>query len=343
MLSLRARVLIGASLWTIGLLLLSFGFIAWVWRNFPDMPLLGRRGSIHFIWASHAGLIFLMAAIAMVFGAFQVRRGLAGITQLRERLAAVRDGRDIRVAGRYVPEVQPLVDDLNGLLEHREQTVRRALSKAADLAHGLKTPLSVLAGEAERAAAAGHADLASSIGQQVDRMRRQLEYHLAHARAAASGATQWTNCAIRESADGLARALARLHANRPLRIDVRVPSAHLVGVQREDLDQMLGNLLDNACKWGRGRVVIDAHEADDTVRITVEDDGPGIEASMRTAVLQRGVRADEQAPGYGLGLAIVRDLSELYQGSIALDESSLGGLRVTLTLPGGRTRQAHSR
>jgi signal transduction histidine kinase len=336
MLSLRARVLLGASLWTIGLVLLSFGFIAWVFRNYPDMSVFGRRGSIHFIWASHAGLIFLVAAAAMVLGASQVRSGLAGITQLRARLAAVREGREFRVDGRYVPEVQPLVDDLNALLEHREQAVQRALSKSGDLAHGLKTPLAVIAGEADRAEAAGHAELAAAIGQQVERMRRQVNYHLAHARAAAAGATLGSSSAIREAADGLVRALARLHAGAHLSIEVRVPGEHTAAVQREDLDEMLGNLLDNACKWARSHVVVDSSEAGRTVRITVEDDGPGIEPPMRTAVLQRGVRADEQIPGSGLGLAIVRDLAELYHGTIALDESSLGGLRVTLTLPGGR-------
>lgn len=335
MLSLRARVVLGALLWTLGLVLLSFGFVAWVLRNYPDMPLLGRRGSLHFIWASHAGLIFLVAALAMVLGAFQVRRGLSGISQLRARLAAVRDQREVRVEGRYVPEVQPLVDDLNALLDHREQAVQRALSKAGDLAHGLKTPLAVLAAEGERAEAAGQTELGAAIRQQVDRMRRQLEYHLAHARAAASGRAPGTSCAIRDSALALARALARLHAERTRSIDVRVSPAHSVGVQRVDLDEMLGNLLDNACKWGRSRVVIDSREVEGTVQISVEDDGPGIDPALRTAVLQRGIRADEQAPGHGLGLAIVRDLAELYEGSITLADSPLGGVRAVLTLPCG--------
>ena len=335
MLSLRTRVLLGACLWTVGLVLFSFGLISWVFRFHPDMPFLGRRGSIHFIWASHAALIALVAAVAMVAGFFQVRRGLSGVTHLRERLGAVRDGRGVRIEGKYVPEVQPLVDDLNALLEHREHAVRRAVAKAGDLAHGLKTPLAVLASEAERVAASGQSDLASSISQQIDRMRRQVDYHLAHARAAASGATPGARCVVRESADALARTLMRLHADRNLHVDIRVPASHVARVQREDLDEMLGNLLDNACKWARGHVRVESEQSPANVVIRIDDDGSGLRVEMRDAVLYRGVRADEQAPGHGLGLAIVRDLAEVYGGTIALDHSDLGGLRAILTLPAG--------
>jgi signal transduction histidine kinase len=331
MLSLRARVLLGAALWTVGLVLFSFGFISWVFRTYPDMPFLGRRGSIHFVWASHAGLIFLIAAIAMVGGAIQVRRGLAGITQLRARLNSVREGRETRLEGRYVPEVQPLVDDLNALIDQREQAVRRAVAKAGDLAHGLKTPLALLAREAERAAVSGQGELAAAIGEQVDRMRRQIDYHLAHARAAASGATG-ARAVVGESAAGLVRTMQRLHAERNLSIDVRVADSHVVRAQSEDLDEMLGNLLDNACKWARARVVIESAPIGEGMVITVDDDGPGLAAEMRDTVLLRGVRADEKAAGSGLGLAIVRDLAELYAGSISLSESPLGGLRASLTL-----------
>jgi signal transduction histidine kinase len=343
MLSLRARVFLGAGLWTVGLVLFSFGVISWVFRHHPDMPFLGRRGSIHFVWASHAGLVFLIAAAAMVVGAVQVRRGLAGITQLRTRLAGVRDGRETRLAGSYVPEVQPLVDDLNALLDQREQAVRRAVAKAGDLAHGLKTPLALLALEAERASAAGQADVAAAIEEQVGRMRRQVDYHLAHARAAASGATASVRTPLAECADALARTLPRLYGGRTLSIDVRVDPSHAVRVQREDLDEMLGNLLDNACKWARSRVVIESARTGGAVTnvasgfsrilVTVDDDGPGLPLEMRDKVLQRGVRADEQSAGSGLGLAIVRDLAEVYRGAIALDASPLGGLRATLTLP----------
>jgi signal transduction histidine kinase len=334
--SLRFRVFIGAALWTVGLVLLSYVLIAWVLRTNPDMPFLGRQAVIHVVWVSHAGPIVILAACVMAAGAFQVRKGLSGVAQLRAKLVAVRDGRDPRLEGRYVPEVQPLVDDLNTLLEHRERAVRRAIAKAGDLAHGLKTPLAILATEAERAAA-DHPKLAAAIHQQVERMWRQVEYHLAHARAAASGASPGAVSVLRESADGLARTLAQLHRDSAVSIEVHVSPALAVRVQREDLDEMLGNLLDNACKWARSTVVIDARVVAGAVEITVDDDGAGIPPAMREAVLQRGVRADEQSAGSGLGLAIVRDLAEVYRGSIALEASNLGGLRVVLTLPeGGR-------
>jgi signal transduction histidine kinase len=332
-LSLRGRVVLGSILWTLGLVLLSFTGMSLVFRHHPDMPFLGRQGAIHFIWASHGTLLTLLALASMVAGAFQTREALSGVARLRARLSAVHEGREMRVEGRYVAEVQPLVDDLNALLDHREEAVRRAVAKAGDLAHGLKTPLAILAQEAERARTSGQSEFAGSIAQQVDRMRRQIDYHLAHARAAASGATPGARSQVKESADGLARALLRLHADRTIAIDVRVAPSQTARVQREDLDEMLGNLLDNACKWTRTRVVVDAVQTDTHIVITVDDDGPGLAGNLRQAVLQRGVRADEQAPGSGLGLAIVRDLAEVYRGSISLDDSPLGGLRTTLTLP----------
>jgi signal transduction histidine kinase len=334
MLSLRTHVLLGALLWTFGLAVASAATLALVWRQYPELPFLGRTGAIHY-WVLHTGPALGLALLFMIAGFLQVRRGVSGITRLRTRLNAVHDGRDTRVEGRHLPEVQPLLDDLNALLDHREQAVRRAVAKAGDLAHGLKTPLAVLAREADRADAAGRPDLAAAIAEQVERMRRQVDYHLAHARAAASGAIPGARCLIGESADGLARTMLRLHAERNLSIDVRVPPSHSARVQREDLDEMLGNLLENACRWARTQVIVESVEADRRVQVTVDDDGPGLPAEMKEAVLIRGVRADEKSSGSGLGLAIVRDLAEVYQGSIALHDSPLGGLRATLTLPKG--------
>ena len=170
-------------------------------------------------------------------------------------------------------------------------------------------------------------------------MQRQVEYHLAHARAAASGTAPGARASVLESSEGLTRALQRLHESRGLSIDVDVPSEHAFRGQREDLDEMLGNLLDNACKWARSRVRIASTLHDGALAISVDDDGPGLDPSMRESVLQRGVRADEAAPGSGLGLAIVRNLAEVYGGSIALEGSPLGGLRST-TDPAERRQPA---
>ena len=182
--------------------------------------------------------------------------------------------------GAYPAEVQPLVDDLNALLDHREQAIQRAIAKSGDLAHGLKTPLAILAQEAERARGAGQHEIAAAIDQQVERMRRQVDYHLAHARAVASGATAGARSSVKDSADGLARALLRLHAERSIAIDVQVAEDVTVRAQREDLDEMLGNLLDNACKWARATVVVrimavDEHARRPSARARPRDDHRG--------------------------------------------------------------------
>ncbi len=319
--SLRWRVILGSLLWTAGLLPIAhLIFLVFI----PRAPGVLRM--------NHVGLLML-AVMFMAAGLLGLRSGLSPFKELRSRLSDVRGGRDSRVGGNYPVELKPLVSDLNTLLEHRERVVKRALATAGDLAHGLKTPLAVLAQEAERAEAAGHADIAGAIAQQVERMRRQVDYHLAHARAAASGATPGARCSVLVSVEGLSRTLRRLHVDRELDIAVRVSAEHSARGQREDLDEMLGNLLDNACKWAKSRVVIESSQAAAVVLITVDDDGPGLAASMRESVLQRGVRADEAAPGSGLGLAIVRDLAELYGGSISLETSPTGGLRARLQLP----------
>jgi len=238
------------------------------------------------------------------------------------------------VEGQYPADVQLLVDDLNALLEDRERRLAQALAKVGDLAHGLKTPLAVLSQEAERAAADGQADVAAVVGGQVERMRRQVDHHLAHAGAAVSGATPGVRGSLRESADGLSRTLARRHADRGLAITVDVqPPDCVVRVRREDLDEMLGNLLDNACQVARSRVKIAASREGDRVQVTVDDDGPGLDQALHEKVLQRGVRADDAGRGSGFGLAIVRELAELHGGAIVLAASPDGGLRARLDLP----------
>ncbi len=290
--------------------------------------------TIAFTFDRHAVLLF--AIILVAIGFFQMKRGLSPFDQLRVRLAAVREGRAERVEGDYPSEVGPLVSELNGLLEQRDALVRRALAKAGDLAHGLKTPLAVLTNELERADASGQHELATEMRTQIERMRAQLDYHLAQTRAAAAGPAPGTRCAVIESANGLARTLLRLHAGRGFAIDVHVAPEHTVRVQREDLDEMLGNLLDNACKWARARVQLTSSDAGEHIVITIDDDGAGLDPAMRNAVLQRGVRADEAGSGSGLGLSIVRDLAEVYGGSIQLAESSAGGVRAELRLPAAR-------
>ena len=327
-LSLRNRLLLAAIVWTVGLCIGILVLSTYLMLHFPNWPRIMHGAA----WA-HTAAFTAFTLLLLLIGFVQVRGSLSSLDRLRARLADVHAGRDVRVTGDDPSEVQPLVDDLNMLLEHREQMVRRAVAKAGDLAHGLKTPLAVMSHEAERAQAEGHGPLADTMSEQIERMRRQIDYHLAHARAAASSAAPGTRSAVRESADGLARTLQRLHASRGLTLTVDVSDEHHVRVQREDLDEMLGNLLDNACKWARSRVIVSSSAHENAITITVDDDGPGLAAEMRNAVLQRGVRADEAAAGSGFGLAIVRDLAAIYGGSISLDRSPDGGVRASLVLP----------
>ena len=207
--SLRARVLIGAALWTVGFFLLSGALMMWLlYTGRPHVPDL-----VHHMFAQTA-VMFVVAAVFVTAGFLQVRRGLTSLADLRAGLAAVHAGRQKRVVGDYPSEAQPLVADLNSLLDAHDENVARAQSKAGDLAHGLKTPLAVLAQEADRARAAGHADLADTVAHEVGRMRRQIDYHLAHARAAASSATPGVRTVAAEAVDGLRRTLERLYADR---------------------------------------------------------------------------------------------------------------------------------
>lgn len=325
--SLRGRVVLGALFWTLGLFTIGGVLLTHLMFRHPSAPTVFHRAF------TNVELLSVLAAVLMMVGLMQVRRGVSPIAQLRHRLSSVHEGRSPRVDGDFPSEVQPLVDDLNALLAHHETAVARAQTKAGDLAHGLKTPLAVLAQEAAAADAAGHHDLAVSIRQQVDRMQRQIDYHLAHARAAASGASSASRCEVATSVDGLIRTVSRIYADRQLSITSAIPTEVIVQVQREDLDEMIGNLLDNACKWARTQVRILMIQGSRTLDIVVDDDGPGVPAERRIDVLRRGVRADEAAPGSGFGLAIVRDLADLYSGDIRLETSPLGGTRAVLTVP----------
>lgn len=319
--SLRSRWILASILWTAGMLMLMHLFVLLVMHVFPVI-----RGA-------HSAIMILVGAALMTGGIVGVRQGLLPFRRLRDRLSAVRAGEDRRVEGEYPSEVQPLIDELNALLEDRETAVKRAVTSAGDLAHGLKTPLALLAQVAEHAGASGDPELTESISRQVERMSRQVNYYLARARAAASGAAGAPPCSVAACADALVRTVLTLYPGRGLEISSSVAPELRARVQREDLDEILGNLLDNACKWAKCRIVLDASRNGAMLLLTLDDDGPGLTPAQRNVVFERGVRLDEAAPGSGLGVAIVRDLVELYGGSISLGESPLGGLRVQVSLP----------
>lgn len=255
--------------------------------------------------------------------------------RLGDKVLAVRQGKAKQIDGKYPSEVQPLIDSLNRLIADRERSIRRSQAVAGDLAHSLKTPLTILAREVDAARAAGNRELGDSLAAQIERMSSQIEYQLARARTVASAPLGSTRCDVTACAESLLRTLARLHAARQLEITTAIPSGAAVRVLREDLEEILGNVLDNACKWARRRVSLAAAPDGEFLELVVEDDGPGLPQNVRTAVLRRGVRLDESSPGAGLGLSIVCDLVEQYEGTMWIGDSSLGGAAVCVRLPAG--------
>lgn len=281
-------------------------------------------------------LSFLLLGGGLICAAaLQVWVGLRPLQSLRRDLAALREGRVSRLEGNQPQEIQPLVDDFNAVLSHQAEVVERGRVLAGNLAHGLKTPLAVVANEAARLADGGMAD-AGLIQAQIGRMQRQVDYHTARARAAAARATPGLRCAVAPVAQSLVRVVERLHGHRDLAVAVDIlPELGFRG-ERQDLEEMLGNLLDNAAKWTAGRIGLSCHMVEPGwLLLVVEDDGPGLTNEQRADAFARGRRHDEAVPGSGLGLGIVRDLAELYGGSARLEASDLGGLRAELRLPGG--------
>ena len=277
--------------------------------------------------------VLAFALIAAV--AIQVRIGLRPLHRLRAGVAAIREGRIKRLEGPFPTETQPLVEDLNALLQRNEEVVTRGRIQAGNLAHGLKTPLSILANEVDRLAADGVPQLAGSMRGQIVTMRQQIDYHLARARAAASLDVPGARVLVAPTVAAIQRTLTHLYASRDLEFAIDVPVDHVFRGEQQDLEEMLGNLMDNACKWARRCVAATSRSDDGRLTITIEDDGPGLPPEQQGSALAPGARFDEKVPGTGLGLAIVRDLASLYSGSIALGSSSLGGLRAELTLPAG--------
>ncbi|WP_345797143.1 sensor histidine kinase [Castellaniella sp. MT123] len=277
------------------------------------------------------GMALGVLVLGMAFAAWmQVGYGLRPLARLRQRLADLRQGRAERIEGVFPTEVQPLVDDFNQVLHRNAQGLERARQQAGNLAHALKTPLAVMA----NAAAAADPALPRLITEQVDAARRQVDYHLAHARAAAAVRMTGLRSPILPLLQGLVRVMVRVHAERNLTYDLSGVADDLAfRGESQDFQEMLGNILDNAGKWARKRVRVSARSLDGELEIRVEDDGPGLSPERAEAVFERGKRADERTPGSGLGLGIVRDLADLYGGWARIETSELGGACVVVTLP----------
>lgn len=283
-------------------------------------------------------------ALAATFGALglllglstllQIRFGLRPLASLRAAVVAIRRGDAETVTGEYPHDVAPLAGEINLLLGSNRDILERARTQVGNLAHALKTPLSVLANEARAHPGA----LAQVVAAEAQTMGRQITYYLDRARAAAQVGTLGTTTPVSPVAASLMRAFAKIHADKRLDLELDAPEEARFRGEKLDLEEMLGNLLDNAAKWARGAVVLRARASGDPDRprliLIVEDDGPGVPAEKRAEMVERGKRLDETVPGSGLGLSIVVDLATLYRGSLTLGSSPLGGLSATLDLPG---------
>lgn len=280
----------------------------------------------------------ILGAGLVVAALVQVFIGLAPLRKLHTALGKVRSGETPQLDGDFPAEIMPLVDEFNTVLAQNAEVVERARTQAGNLAHALKTPLAVLANAANANISAASTtpqqdELARLVIDQVGTARKQVDYHLTRARAATTR-MPGTRTPLLPVIDGLVRAMQRIHAERALEFRI-VPMPETLAFRGDahDLQEMLGNLLDNACKWAAGHVDVSAGFEGGKLRIAIDDDGAGLAAEQRNAVIQRGVRADEQVQGSGLGLAIVDDLARLYGGELTLADSPLGGLRSVLTLP----------
>ena len=279
-----------------------------------------RRTMVRSFGILGLGLIVL-ATLQAIYGLWPLRR-------VRRAIAAIRSGQKARIEERLPIEIAPLAEELNALIKHNEIQAEEARRHAGNLAHALKTPLTVIT----NAATARSPDLVETVCREATTMRRQVDHHLARARAVGRRSSAHARTPVWTSLEAVERAVSRLYEK--VTIDLAGNKQAEVRVERQDLDEMLGNLIENAAKYGGGRVFVTVKKVPGCVEIEVEDDGRGIPKEERASIFDRGARLDTGKPGTGLGLAIVRDVAQIYGGSIHLEESEdLGGLLARLRLP----------
>ncbi|MFO1090962.1 MAG: HAMP domain-containing sensor histidine kinase [Hyphomicrobiales bacterium] len=274
----------------------------------------------------------LLLGIALTVAAWsQIRIGLQPLDAVRRRLGEIHAGKATRLAGDYPAEIAPLVSELNGLLDRQERTIERARARAGDLAHGLKTPLTVIDAIGRDIGRKGERQVADDLAEQTDTMRRHVERELVRSRLAAGHGVPERD--LKGLVDRILSTMRRLPRGNEIAFEATVPDGVAVLVDRDDLTELIGNLVDNARKWARSRVVIDGRSRADGLAMTISDDGPGVAEGDLPALGERGRRLDERSQGSGIGLAIVHDIVDAYGMRVAFSRAKIGGLAVELLLP----------
>jgi signal transduction histidine kinase len=280
-------------------------------------------------------VVLVLLGLGLLVAIFvQVRFGLRPMVRMQESLTAIREGKAERLEGEFPSELQPVADELNLLIQANTEIIDRARTQVGNLAHALKTPLSVLTNEARDTKGL----LASKVTEQTQIMRDQVSMYLDRARRAARAQTVGSITEVEPVLSALARTLMRINQDKGTAISVNVPKGLKFRGERQDLEEMAGNLMDNACKWSASKVQVSAEPAESTdgrpwFAILVDDDGPGLPEDKRADAMKRGKRLDETKPGSGLGLSIVGETAAMYGGKLALDHAPGGGLRTILRLP----------
>jgi signal transduction histidine kinase len=284
------------------------------------------------------GTFAALTIVLLLTTIFQVRFGLAPLKRISDSIADIRSGRAERLEGEFPVEIAPLARETNALIDANREIVERARTHVGNLAHAIKTPLSVIVNEAS---AHGADPFAAKVLEQADVMRDQVAHHLERARIAARLTVIGTVTEVAPAIEALRRTMEKIHRDRGIVIEVEADAQAKFRGERQDLEEMAGNLVDNACKWAASRVFIEVRVerpvvsgAGPLLRVIVDDDGRGLSAAERAQVARRGQRLDESKPGSGLGLSIVVDLAALYGGSLSLGNAPIGGLRAELVLPG---------
>jgi signal transduction histidine kinase len=272
----------------------------------------------------------------MALTLFQVRFGLLPLREIERGLTAIRTGQASRLESKLPMEIEPLQSEINALIQSNQDIIERARTQVGNLAHGLKTPLAVITNEAREE----KSPLAVKVLEQAQLMRDQIGYYLDRAQMAARAGVIGRTTDVLPVAQSLKRALERIYRDKEVTVVIDCPDTIRFQGEKQDLEEMLGNLVDNACKWAASTVHInvkalpgEGRTGRQRLTITVEDDGPGLTAEQRQRIGKRGLRLDETKPGSGLGLSIVSDIATSYTGRFSLDESPLGGLLVLLELP----------